>query len=72
MWDSTSIINSPLASFEISQSGYGLFIKYLMAGFLVVFAVSMILQFCSYLLKNVAILVGEVEVIQDQHDDVMA
>jgi hypothetical protein len=38
----------------------------------VVFAVSMILQFCSYLLKNVAILVGEVEVIQDQHDDVMA
>lgn len=49
-------INSPLLSFEISQSGYGLYVKYLMAGFLVVFAVSMIIQFSSYLLHNVNIL----------------
>lgn len=49
-------INSPLISFEISQSGYGLYVKYLMAGFLVVFAVSMIIQFTSYLLHNVNIL----------------
>lgn len=50
-------INSPLLSFEISQSGYGLYVKYLMAGFLVVFAVSMIIQFTSYLLHNVNLLV---------------
>ena len=54
MWNKTSSINSPLHSFEISQSGYGLYVKYLMVGFLAVFAVSMIIQFCSYLLINVA------------------
>lgn len=52
-------INSPLLSFEISQSGYGLYVKYLMAGFLVVFAVSMIVQFVSYILHNVYILNSE-------------
>lgn len=47
-------INSPLLSFEISQSGYGMYVKYLMAGFLVVFAVSMLIQFISYLLFNIS------------------
>ncbi len=50
-------INSPLLSYEISQSGYGMYVKYLMAGFLVVFAVTMIVQFCSYLLLNIAELI---------------
>lgn len=45
-------INSPLLSFEVSQSGYGMYVKYLMAGFLVIFAVSMLIQFVSYLLFN--------------------
>jgi TRAP-type mannitol/chloroaromatic compound transport system permease small subunit len=54
MWDKTSSINSPLHSFEVTQSGYGLYVKYLMVGFLAVFAVSMIIQFSSYLLVNVA------------------
>lgn len=54
MWDKTSSINSPLFSFEVSQSGYGLYVKYLMVGFLAVYAVSMIVQFCSYLLYHVA------------------
>ena len=54
MRDKTSSINSPLYSFEVSQSGYGLYVKYLMVGFLAVFAVSMIIQFSSYLLDNVA------------------
>ena len=49
-------INSPFLSFEISQSGYGMYVKYLMAGYLVIFAVSMLVQFSSYLLHNVAIL----------------
>ena len=54
MWDKTSSINSPLYSFEVSQSGYGLYVKYLMVGFLAVYAVSMIVQFSSYLLESVA------------------
>ncbi len=54
MWDKTSSINSPLHSFEVSQSGYGLYVKYLMVGFLAVYAVSMIIQFSSYLLDKVA------------------
>ncbi|GAB4349979.1 MAG: hypothetical protein Kow006_12170 [Gammaproteobacteria bacterium] len=54
-----SSINSPLLSFEISQSGFGMYVKYLMAGFLVVFAVSMVIQFASYFLNSVAVLRGE-------------
>ena len=54
MWYKTSSINSPLYSFEISQSGYGLYVKYIMVGFLAVFAVSMIIQFSGYLLQNIA------------------
>ena len=54
MWDKASSINSPLFSFEVSQSGYGLYVKYLMVGFLAVYAVSMIVQFTSYLLDHVA------------------
>ena len=48
-----SSINSPLLSFEVSQSGYGMYIKYIMAAFLIVFAVTMLIQFVSYLLYNV-------------------
>ena len=54
MWTKTASLNSPMISFEISQSGYGLYVKYLMAGFMIVFAVSMIAQFCSYLLSSIA------------------
>ncbi|MEN8808521.1 MAG: TRAP transporter small permease subunit [Desulfobacterales bacterium] len=59
MWDKTSSINSPLFSFEVTQSGYGLYVKYLMVGFLAVYAVSMIVQFCSYFLDHVADLCQE-------------
>ena len=59
MWGRGSSINSPLLSFEISQSGFGMYVKYLMAGFLVVFAVSMAVQFMSYYLSSVADLRGE-------------
>jgi hypothetical protein len=54
MWHKTSSINGPLFSFEVSQSGYGLYVKYLMVGFLAVYAVSMTIQFASYLLSSVA------------------
>ena len=49
-----SIIVSPLLSFEISQSGYGMYTKYLMAGYLMIFAFSMAIQFVSFFLSNMA------------------
>ena len=52
-------INGPLLGFEISQSGYGMYVKYLMAGFLLVFAVSMAIQFVSVFLENAATLRDE-------------
>ena len=54
-------INSPLLSFEVSQSGYGMYVKYIMAAFLIVFAVTMLIQFASYFLANVAVLRGQAE-----------
>ncbi len=61
MWGKGNSINSPLISFEISQSGYGLYVKYMMVGYLVIFSVSMMVQFCSYLLSNIADLRHEPE-----------
>ncbi len=56
MWQGLSgkgaSINSPLLGYEISQSGYGMYVKYLMAGFLLVFAVTMALQFIAAFLRS--------------------
>ena len=52
LWEKTSVINSPLLNFETSQSGFGMYVKYLMAGFLIIFAFSMLLQFSSVMLTN--------------------
>lgn len=59
MGNKASIINSPLFNFETSQSGFGLYVKYLMAAFLGVFAISMMIQFVSYLFGAVADIRGE-------------
>ena len=59
MWDRTSSINSPLLSVEVSQSGYGMYVKYIMVGFLAIFAFSLVIQFSSYLLKHFGVLRGE-------------
>ncbi len=56
-----SVINSPLLYFETTQSGFGLYVKYLMAGFLAVYAVSMMTQFLAYFLDSMAILRGQAE-----------
>ena len=56
LWTKGSSLASPLLSFEISQSGFGMYVKYLMAGCLVVFAASMAAQFASYFLESVATL----------------
>lgn len=54
-----NIINSPIISYEVTQAGFGLYVKYLMAGFLGVFAVTMMVQFVSYFLDAVADIRGE-------------
>lgn len=59
MWSKATIINGPLLVFETTQSGFGLYVKYLMAGFLGVYALSMLVQFTSYFLSNFAELRGE-------------
>ena len=48
-----------MLAYEVTQSGYGMFVKYLMAGFLLVYALSMMIQFISYFLQNAAILLRE-------------
>ena len=58
-------INSPMLSFEVSQSGYGMYVKYIMAAFLIVFAVTMLIQFVSYLLFNIQQLLETTE--SDEH-----
>jgi TRAP-type mannitol/chloroaromatic compound transport system permease small subunit len=50
----SAIINAPLIQLEVTQSGFGMYIKYLMAGFLGFFAVTMMIQFSSYFLESVA------------------
>lgn len=50
----TSIITNPLLTLEVTQSGFGMYIKYLMAAFLAVFAISMAIQFAGYFLNAVA------------------
>jgi TRAP-type mannitol/chloroaromatic compound transport system permease small subunit len=59
MGQSTSIINSPVLNFEVTQSGFGMYVKYLMAAFLGVFAISMMIQFVSYMFAAVADYRGE-------------
>ena len=50
-----SIINSPVVNLEVTQSGTtGMFIKYQMAAFLGIFAMTMLIQFVSYFFESVA------------------
>ena len=49
-----SIIYGPIANFEVSQSGFGMYTKYLMAAFLGVFAITMLIQFVSQMFEAYA------------------
>ena len=50
-----SIINSPILNFEITQTGsVGMFVKYQLAAFLGIFAISMIVQFVSYYFSSLS------------------
>lgn len=64
----SSVIYAPIRSFETSQSGYGMYVKYLMAGFLGVFAVTMLVQFTSYLFAAVADWIDDAETIEPEID----
>ena len=66
MWTKGSSLNSPLLSFEVYQQGYGMYVKYLMVGFLLIFALSMLIQFVSYFLHNAANLLEDPEPITDE------
>ena len=61
MWTVGSSLNGPLFSFEVYQQGYGMYVKYLMVGFLIIFALSMLVQFVSFTLENIANLYEEPE-----------
>ena len=53
MGGKASIINGPVISFEITQQGSnGLYLLYLMAIYLAVFAVTMLIQFTSYFMSS--------------------
>ncbi len=58
MGSKQSSLIAPIINFEVSQSGYGMYVKYLMAGFLIVFAVSMAMQFTAYFLKSAHLLLN--------------
>lgn len=50
----SSVINGPLLIFETTQTGFGMYVKFWMAGFLAIFAVSMLIQFSGYFLESIA------------------
>lgn len=55
LWSKQSIVNSPVINFEVSQTGTaGMYIKYQMAIFLLIFAITMQIQFVSYFFEGVA------------------
>lgn len=61
MSDKSNVINSPLINYEVTQAGFGMYVKYLMAGFLAVYALTMLIQFMSYFLNSVGILFQEAD-----------
>ena len=52
-WDQSRIINSPILRFEIGQQSVGgLYIKYLMAGFLLILAITLIIEFVALMMAS--------------------
>ena len=52
----TMCFKQPIMNFETSQSTQGMNIKYLMAGFLIIFALTMLIQFVVYFLRSLNII----------------
>lgn len=59
MWSKSAVIISPILVFETTQAGFGMYVKYFMAGFLGIFAGSMLIQFVSLLFEATADARGE-------------
>lgn len=56
-----SSLLAPIINYEVSPTGYGMYVKYLMAAFLIVYATSMAIMFVSYFLKSCAYLFNEAD-----------
>ena len=56
MYCKQCVLNQPIINFETSQSTQGMNIKYLMAGFLIIFALTMLIQFIIYALRSLEII----------------
>ncbi len=59
MSSKSAIINGPLLIFETTQTGFGMYVKYWMAGFLGIFAITMFIQFIGFFLEGIADYRGE-------------
>ena len=53
-WGKAGVINSPMLVYGTTQTGFGRYVKYFMAGFLGLYAVTMMTQFVSALFDAVA------------------
>jgi len=52
MWCQQCILNAPIKTFEQSMSGYGMQVKYLMAAFLAIYALTMLITFTGFFMSN--------------------
>ncbi len=56
MYCKQCVLNQPIMNFETSQSTQGMNIKYLMAAFLIIFALTMLIQFLVFFLKSLSVI----------------
>jgi TRAP-type mannitol/chloroaromatic compound transport system permease small subunit len=52
LWNESSPFNLALLNFEVTQQGFGMYVKYLMSGFLIIFALAMLFQFASFMIEE--------------------
>ena len=67
MGSKSAIIVGPILIYETTQTGFGMYVKYIMAGYLGVFAITMLIQFVSMFLDSVADWRGEPGGEADHH-----
>ena len=63
LWGPSSPFNLALLNFEVTQQGFGMYVKYLMSGFLIIFAISMLFQFASVIIKGLNVLENNREAV---------
>ena len=54
LWNESSPFNLAILNFEVTQQGFGMYVKYLMSGFLIIFALSMLFQFSSFIISHIS------------------